>query len=230
MLGSATPVLVALLARRVAAGVTATADRAGLIAGTAAAAYPMLWVADGSLMSETTYGVLVTGTLLAAVHAGLKPNGGALRADLQALIGLAALTRGEAIGLLVVLVAPLARHARSWRLGGAALVATALVLAPWTARNLATFGDPVLISTNSYGVWAGANYKPADVRRAAHRLVGIQLLRTRPAQGTKYARTLCIGGGGSTTPTRMRGACPSSWPRAWGDCWTSTGRGRKVSS
>jgi hypothetical protein len=36
----------------------------------------------------------------------------------------------------------------------------ALVVAPWTIRNLAHFQDPVLISTNSNSVFAGANCDP----------------------------------------------------------------------
>jgi hypothetical protein len=35
--------------------------------------------------------------------------------------------------------------------------AFALVLAPWSIRNAATFDSPVLISTNGEGVWVGAN-------------------------------------------------------------------------
>jgi hypothetical protein len=40
------------------------------------------------------------------------------------------------------------------------LAAFALVVAPWTVRNLAKFEQPVLISTNSSSVFAGANCGP----------------------------------------------------------------------
>jgi hypothetical protein len=81
---------------------------------------------------------------------------------LGAAVALAALTRGEALGLLPALVLPLAWAAgRSWgrrlALAGAGAAAFALVLAPWTVRNLATFEEPVLISNNASGLWAGAN-------------------------------------------------------------------------
>jgi hypothetical protein len=95
-----------------------------------------------------------------------------------ALLALAALSRGEAIGLLVLLVVPLAAAARPggsqpggsspggslprlWlrraSLFGAAVLAFLVVLAPWEARLLTTFDRPVLISNNSSGIWIGAN-------------------------------------------------------------------------
>jgi hypothetical protein len=71
------------------------------------------------------------------------------------LLALAALTRGEAIALLVLLVVPLFwREKRRIALAVATFV---VVLSPWTIRNLATFEEPVLISTNSNGLWTGAN-------------------------------------------------------------------------
>lgn len=150
VLGSATVPLVGLVGRHAAGA------RAGLVAAGLAAIYPMLWAADGSLMSETVYGVLITASLWLAYRALERPTGRRFAA-LGAVIALAALVRGEAIGLLVLLVAPLAWHVRSWERGVAALAAFALVLAPWTIRNLSTFEEPVLISTNSYGIWVGAN-------------------------------------------------------------------------
>src|SRR3954470_20327229 len=138
LIGTVTVVLIGLLGRAVAGA------RAGLLAAGIAAVYPLLWGADVSLMSETLYGMLVVGALLAALWFRARPDGrrGAL---LGALIALAALTRGEALLLGVLLVLPLAWRARAWRGFAAALVAFAVVLAPWTIRNLATFEKPVLI-------------------------------------------------------------------------------------
>jgi hypothetical protein len=48
-------------------------------------------------------------------------------------------------------------RARAWWGLGAAVLAFAVVLAPWTIRNLETFDKPVLISGNSNGIWIGAN-------------------------------------------------------------------------
>jgi 4-amino-4-deoxy-L-arabinose transferase-like glycosyltransferase len=153
--GTLTVVLVGLLARRVAG------DRAGLTAAAVAAVYPLLWLADGSLMSESLYGPLVVAVLLAAYayHDARSVRRAAL---LGALIALAALTRGEALLLVPLLgLALVARGVLSWRARlehlAVLVAAFALVLAPWSIRNAITFDSPVLISTNGEGVWVGAN-------------------------------------------------------------------------
>ena len=56
LFGAGTIVVVALIARRLAG------DRAGLLAGALAAAYPVLVAADGALMSESLLGLLVAGS------------------------------------------------------------------------------------------------------------------------------------------------------------------------
>nr|MBA2350158.1 glycosyl transferase [Solirubrobacterales bacterium] len=82
---------------------------------------------------------------------------------LGAAIALAALTRGEAIALGVLLAAPLlwrggeGSMGRRAALGVACLASAALVLAPWAIRNATTFERPVLLSTNGDSVFAGAN-------------------------------------------------------------------------
>src|SRR5690349_1847176 len=97
LIGTLTVVLIGLLGRAVAGA------RTGLIAAGIAAVYPMLWGADVSLMSETLYGALIVGSLLAALWYRHEP-GWRRAALLGALIGLAALTRGEALLLLILLV------------------------------------------------------------------------------------------------------------------------------
>jgi Dolichyl-phosphate-mannose-protein mannosyltransferase len=155
LVGTLTVVLVGLCARRLAG------DRAGLIAAALAAAYPFLWVADGSLMSETVYGALIAAIMLAGVAFSQSPGlRGAL--VLGGLCGLAALTRGEALLLAVLLLVPLALTRplpgrRRALLAVAAVAAMLVVLAPWALRNALTFDEPVLISTNSAAVFAGAN-------------------------------------------------------------------------
>lgn len=157
--GALTVVLIGLVGR------SAAGERAGLIAAGLAAVYPFLWVADGSLMSETQYGAFVAAIMLAGLAFARRPSL-ALAAALGALTALAALTRGEALLLALLLLVPLALTrpvalGRRLALAGAALVSLALVLAPWTARNALTFQDPVLISTNSNAVFAGANCRDA---------------------------------------------------------------------
>jgi 4-amino-4-deoxy-L-arabinose transferase-like glycosyltransferase len=153
--GTATVVLIGV-AGRVVAG-----DRTGLIAAMLAAAYPFLWLADGALMSETLYGALVAGVLVTALLFARAPSV-RLALALGALIGLAALTRGEGILLVPLLALPLAlRTPARWRLTAATLAATAVVLAPWFIRNAVVFEEPVLISTNGNAVFVGANCEPS---------------------------------------------------------------------
>src|SRR5436190_178560 len=72
-------------------GRTVAGSRAGLIAAAIAAVYPLLWVIDGAIMSETEYVLLITLVLLAAYAYLRRPTLGR-GAGLGALIGLAALT------------------------------------------------------------------------------------------------------------------------------------------
>jgi 4-amino-4-deoxy-L-arabinose transferase-like glycosyltransferase len=152
VLGAVVIVLLALLARRLAG------DRAGLAAALLAALHPTLVAADGSLMSETLYGLWIALALLLALRLLDRPRPGAAAA-LGAAIGLAALTRSEGLALLALLVAPLALLGgqRHWRMLGLALLGCALTIAPWTVRNLSAFDRPVLISHNDSTVLAGAN-------------------------------------------------------------------------
>lgn len=151
--GAVVIVLIALLARR------AAGERAGLIAAGIAAAYPVLVAADGALMSESLYGLLIAGALLACWQLIDRP-GVWPAAAAGALVALAALTRSEALLLIPALVLPLAWRAaapgRTVRIA-AALAAFLIVLAPWMIRNATTFDRFVPISTNDATVIAGAN-------------------------------------------------------------------------
>ncbi|WP_372788293.1 ArnT family glycosyltransferase [Paraconexibacter sp.] len=153
--GSLTVVLIALLARDVAG------ERVGLIAGGLAAVYPNLITADGSLMSETLYLVFVVAALIVAWRFTRRPDLRGL-ALVGALVGLAALTRGEAIALVPLLILPLAWFRgpdlrRRVALATAGVAAFVVVLTPWTVRNLTVFEEPVLISSNGNAVFVGAN-------------------------------------------------------------------------
>src|SRR5204862_467370 len=98
LLGAATIVAVGLLAREVAD------ERTGLVAAGLAAVSPVLISADGAVMSETLLGLLAALCALAAYRLRARPSLGRA-ALLGALIGLATLTRGEAIVLLALLAA-----------------------------------------------------------------------------------------------------------------------------
>jgi len=156
VLGSGTVVLVALLGRD-----ATRSARTGVIAGVIAALYPMLWMPDGALMAETTYGLLVTATLLAAVRLLRAPTTRGAVA-LGVLGALAALTRGEGVGLVALLGLLVAYKTQpSWgeraRLVAIIGFSAVVVIAPWTIRNLATFEEPVPISANANEIWVGAN-------------------------------------------------------------------------
>jgi 4-amino-4-deoxy-L-arabinose transferase-like glycosyltransferase len=154
VMGTATVLVVGLVARRVAG------PAAGLAAAGLAAIYPLLVVSDGTLYSESLYVLTIALALLAAYRFRDRP--GALAAALLGgAIGLAVLTRAEALLLYPLLVIPLMWPLRGTALRHAAvaLAALALVVSPWVARNWSTFGRPVL-SNNLGGLLAGANCHP----------------------------------------------------------------------
>ena len=158
-LGGVTVLLVALIGRRVGG------ERVGLVAALIAAVYPLLVAADGAPMSESLYGLLIAACLLLALVLRERRGSLALAGALGAVIGLAALTRSEALLLLLVLGLPLVwRH---WRALAALLAACVVVLIPWTIRNYSAFDRFTLISHNDSTVLAGANcsrtYHGADL-------------------------------------------------------------------
>jgi hypothetical protein len=147
--GSMTITLIALIGRRASGS-----ERVGLVGAAIAALYPLFLAADGAPMSESLYGMLIAACLLTALRLRDEP-GTAHAAALGALIGLAALTRSEALLLLLLFGLPL-----TWRRARPALAllaACAVVLAPWTIRNWSAFDRPTLISHNDSTVLAGAN-------------------------------------------------------------------------
>ena len=151
VVGAASVALVGLLGRRVGG------DRAGLVAAAIAALYPPLVTADGLVMSEPLFVFLIATALLLACRLVAEPTV-RLAAALGAVIGLATLTRGEGLLLLVLLAWPVAygpAEGRGRRLLAATL-ATAAVLAPWIARNAVVF-HRLILATDSSTVIAGAN-------------------------------------------------------------------------
>ena len=110
------------------------------------------------MMTESTYGavrgVLDAGRLPPARQAPTLGFGGSL---LGALLGLAALARGEALLLLPLLLIPLLRRPGGLRRRRGACAMFVVVLAPWTVRNWSAFDRPVLIATEGGETLAGAN-------------------------------------------------------------------------
>lgn len=148
LLGVATTLLLALLARRLAG------NRAGLLAGLIAAVYPNLWINDGLILSESMYALTIAVVLWAAYALWFHP--GAWRAAaLGAAIAVATLTRSEAVTLYAFLALPLilwvgglTLRVRIRHLLVCGLVGLA-TLSPWVIRNLLSFDEPVLLSSGS---------------------------------------------------------------------------------
>ncbi len=156
ILGAAVVFFVGLLGRAVAG------PWVGLTAAGLAALAPNFWMPSGILMSETPAMLFMALILLAVVHLVRTPTVGA-----AVLLGLACgfevLVRAELIlfvpGLLVpaTLIARRVPLRRRLVLLGVGVVATALVLAPWVGRNLATFKDATYISTGDGLALLGSN-------------------------------------------------------------------------
>ena len=155
LLGVGGVVVIGLVGRRIAG------NRAGLLAAAVAAVYPMLWINDGMLVSESMYTLVVAAILLAAYRLW------ASRSLLDALllggaIGLGCLTRPEAIMLVPLIGIPLLL-ARDRALRRRVVVVVAMgaacliVILPWWVRNLTTFQEPVFLATGHGSVLQIAN-------------------------------------------------------------------------
>jgi hypothetical protein len=153
--------LIALVARRVAGG-PGRGDRAALIAGGVAAVYPGLWLNDARLLSESIYAPLIALVLLCAYRAWEDPRPREA-AFLGLAIGLAALTRAEAMMLFPLLALPILLRGRGidWRqrltLSAVTLAVGGAVMAPWVFHNLHRFEEPVTLSYGLAGVLPQAN-------------------------------------------------------------------------
>jgi 4-amino-4-deoxy-L-arabinose transferase-like glycosyltransferase len=147
LVGTATIVVAALLARRVAG------RGAGLAAAALVGLYPHLWLIDGVMFPEGLM-VLLCGLVVLAAYRWRDTHALSMALSMGGLIGLAALTRGEGLFLSVLLVVPwiLGDKRLTWKrrirdlvLAGVACV---VVLAPWMLYNLPRFEVFVPLSTN----------------------------------------------------------------------------------
>lgn len=155
-IGAGTILVIGLVARRIGG------PTVGIIAAVLAAAYPNLWLVDGLVLSEDLFALTIGLTILAAFRFRDRPD--VLSAVfIGGSIALATLVRGEAITLAVFLAIPLilltrsVKFSRRFLLLVVAGVATVLLISPWVVRNMTAFKEPVVLSTNSYGVLAVAN-------------------------------------------------------------------------
>jgi 4-amino-4-deoxy-L-arabinose transferase-like glycosyltransferase len=150
VLGGIGVVLVGLVGRRLAG------PAVGLIAACIAALHP-LWVQPaGVIMSESLYLIIVPGVLLLALYALSAPSIGRFIA-LGALIGVATLTRSEALLLVVFVGAPTVILARVRRVvyGVVLIAGTLAIVGPWVVRNAIQLDGPTL-STNAGATLSGS--------------------------------------------------------------------------
>ncbi len=194
-------VLFAYLIGRRLAGVAA-----GLIAAVAVAVYPALLEYGGMLMTEPLGATLLSGSVLAMMSAGDRP-GTARWLGPGLLLGATAMVRPEYLAIAALLA--LLLFASSLRREGAALalsrsavllVGVAIVVAPWTIRNLVVLDRFVPISTGGGQALFAGTYLPSG---GDPQKVGEEVLERHPG----LRRQLLAGpgagpgGGGAQPPT-----------------------------
>jgi hypothetical protein len=175
---------------------------AGPVVGTAAAAIaavdPLWFQSSGILMSESVYLVVIPTILLLALICLEKPRGWRFGA-VGIAIGIAVLTRSEAVWLLVLLGVPLAVLAASpWRKRLSSILClaagSALVLVPWLIRNEVQLGGFVLADDSGGTLVGSYNAATFDPNSPAHGsfdvflsddVAGYFILDQRPPNGAK---------------------------------------------
>jgi 4-amino-4-deoxy-L-arabinose transferase-like glycosyltransferase len=162
LLGAGAVFMLGILARRIFGS-----DWAGWTAAFLAAAYAHLWINDEMLMSESMYVLTTAFAVWTAYVFWDRPR--VRTAALMGLgIGLAALSRAEAITLFPFLAVPFAFLVTrklagkvQWKVGLRYAFATCLVggllMAPWVAYNLTRFEHPVVLSNGAGSVLMVAN-------------------------------------------------------------------------
>lgn len=155
-IGTITIVVTGLSGRRV------VGPTVGFVAAVLVACSPVLIAADGSLMAESLYVLLIL-TVVWCAYRALEDPTPARFALVGLILGLAALTRSDALFLapimLVVLCRPLYRGNRP-RMVAAAAAMTVAVLVPvgaFAAYSSARMDALVLTTSNSGNMLTGAN-------------------------------------------------------------------------
>lgn len=190
LLGSLAVLFTYLIARRLSRlmlqphpGVeNASSVVAGLIGAGAVAVYPALLEYQGMLMSEPLAATLLSAAVLAMFWASDR-DGVASWALPGALLGATAMVRPEYLGVALLLgVVVFARKARGdWRraLAQAAilLAGVAVVVLPWTVRNIGALDRAVPISTGAGQVLFAGTYLPSD---GDPERVGVEVVARHP--------------------------------------------------
>ncbi|MFL5834061.1 MAG: ArnT family glycosyltransferase [Solirubrobacterales bacterium] len=144
---------------------SASAEFSPLVGALVVAIYPALLEYQGMLMSEPLAATLLSGGVLAVLWAW---DGGPRRWLLPgALFGALALTRPEYLGVAVLVAGVIfLREAREWRpsllRAAVFLLATLVVIVPWTLRNAVALDRFVPLSTGGGQVLFAGTYLPSD--------------------------------------------------------------------
>lgn len=162
-----------MLARRLAP--PGEAEAAGLVAAVVVAFYPCLIADAGMLLTESLAGTLIVASLLLVLRARDRTNEADTGRGALALawflpgltLGLTAMVRPEYLPislLLVAVIVALNRPAgtrRALLAAAATVLAIALVVAPWTARNLDETGRLLPLSTGGGQTLFTGSYLPS---------------------------------------------------------------------
>jgi len=144
------------------AGREVAGPRVGLIAAAIAAVYPNYWINDGTGLSETLVILLVAGVVLVSAKLWRRPSFPTV-AILGALCALAALTRGEQLLLLFMVLIPVTLVLRDLSLrkrltyAGVGVMTALFVMAPWVGFNMSRFSRPVVLGNDVGTTLASAN-------------------------------------------------------------------------
>jgi 4-amino-4-deoxy-L-arabinose transferase-like glycosyltransferase len=164
VLGSATVVLLYLLGSRL------FDRRVGLTAALLLALFPNQVFFASLTMTEIFFTTLLILILLLTVYLMLGQRAPPLWQVglVGALIGYAALVRGEGLLLMAFILPALLIRWRSWRrvltYGAVLLAGMAVIIAPWTVRNIVRMESFILISTSgAEALWVG-HHAGADGR------------------------------------------------------------------
>ena len=169
VLGTATIVVVALLARRLAG------NAAGLIAAAIVALYPQMWINDGMILSETM-AIFMTAVALTAAYVFWRTPSMRNACLLGLACGAAALSRTELALMIPLVIVPLCCFLREldWgrriKLIVVAGLMSAVIVGPWIVFNYTRFEETTTMTSGTGSALVGRQLRRGLVREA-HRLL-----------------------------------------------------------
>ncbi len=156
VLGTATIVVVALLARRLAG------NAAGLIAAFVVALYPQMWINDGMILSETM-AIFMTAVALTAAYAFWRRPSMRNACLLGLACGAASLSRTELILMIPLVILPLGLLLREldWgrriKLIVVAGLMAGVIVGPWVVFNLTRFKETTTMTSGTGSALSAAS-------------------------------------------------------------------------